>query len=154
MLRTRFAPIHPEFSAFLFAPIFEEENGMLLSVISGLTRLGYDPWHEAARLRDAGRAAALDDIAATVVTLAAGRRDSSETRTIAARLADLLPRRASALAPVIKVAARRKMTLGTSVWLAGLLAAALVVGIASVRVALDAHPAKQDESTQPRISTE
>jgi hypothetical protein len=35
---------------FLFAPIGEERNGMLLSVLSALARLDMDPWQEAASL--------------------------------------------------------------------------------------------------------
>jgi hypothetical protein len=38
-----------EFDAFLFAPIGEKKNGMLLSV-SALARLDRDPWREAAEL--------------------------------------------------------------------------------------------------------
>jgi len=33
-----------EFDDFLFAPIGDEKNGMLLSVISALARLDLDPW--------------------------------------------------------------------------------------------------------------
>ena len=39
-----------EFDRFLFAPIGEEKNGMLLSVLSALARLDLDPWREAAEL--------------------------------------------------------------------------------------------------------
>jgi hypothetical protein len=39
-----------EFDDFLFAPIGEDGNGMLLSVLSALARLGFDPWEEAAKL--------------------------------------------------------------------------------------------------------
>lgn len=39
-----------EFNAFVFAPIGEERNGMLLSVMSALARRDIDPWQEAARL--------------------------------------------------------------------------------------------------------
>jgi hypothetical protein len=39
-----------EFDRFLFAPISEERNGMLLSVLSALARLEVDPWQEAAAL--------------------------------------------------------------------------------------------------------
>ena len=40
----------PEFDPFLFAPIGAEPNGMPLSVLSALARIGADPWQEAARL--------------------------------------------------------------------------------------------------------
>ena len=39
-----------ELDKFLFAPIGEEGNGMLLSVLSALARLDLDPWQEAATL--------------------------------------------------------------------------------------------------------
>jgi hypothetical protein len=39
-----------EFDQFLFAPVGEERNGMLLSVLSALARLDVDPWLEAATL--------------------------------------------------------------------------------------------------------
>ena len=39
-----------EFDPFLFAPVGEERNGMLLSVLSALARLDVDPWQEAATL--------------------------------------------------------------------------------------------------------
>ena len=39
-----------EFDSFLYAPVGEERNGMLLSVLSALARLDMDPWLEAATL--------------------------------------------------------------------------------------------------------
>ena len=39
-----------EFDPFLYAPVCEERNGMLLSVLSALARLDVDPWQEAATL--------------------------------------------------------------------------------------------------------
>jgi hypothetical protein len=39
-----------EFGPFLCAPVGEERNGMLLSVLSALARLDVDPWLEAATL--------------------------------------------------------------------------------------------------------
>jgi hypothetical protein len=39
-----------EFDPFLYAPVGEERNGMLLSVLSALARLDVDPWLEAATL--------------------------------------------------------------------------------------------------------
>ncbi len=39
-----------EFDPFLYAPVGEERNGMLLGVLSALARLDVDPWQEAATL--------------------------------------------------------------------------------------------------------
>jgi len=51
MIRTAPAiALVPEFDDFLFAPIGEERNGMVLSVISALAQLDLDPWQEAANL--------------------------------------------------------------------------------------------------------
>jgi hypothetical protein len=44
------APLGSEFDNFLFALIGEDRDGMPLSVVSALGRMGLDPWHEAAAL--------------------------------------------------------------------------------------------------------
>jgi hypothetical protein len=49
-LPARFSLLHSDLNDFLFAAIGHEQNGMQLNVVSGLTRLGLDPWEEAARL--------------------------------------------------------------------------------------------------------
>ena len=46
----RVSALGSEFDNFLFAPIAEEGNGMMLSVISALARLNLDPWQEANNL--------------------------------------------------------------------------------------------------------
>ena len=43
-------PLGSEFDGFLLAPIGDDNNGMLLSVLSALARLDVDPWEEAAAL--------------------------------------------------------------------------------------------------------
>ncbi len=42
-LSARFALLHSDLNDFLFAAVGDEPNGMPLSVISALTRLGVDP---------------------------------------------------------------------------------------------------------------
>jgi hypothetical protein len=49
-LRPLFMPLSLELDLFLFTTVGEEQNGMSLSVISALTRLGLDPRKEAGRL--------------------------------------------------------------------------------------------------------
>jgi hypothetical protein len=49
-LAARFSLLHSDLNDFLFAAVGDEPNGMPLNVISALTRLGMDPWEEAARL--------------------------------------------------------------------------------------------------------
>ena len=95
-LPSPFALPHSQFNEFLFASIGKEGNGMPLSVVSALARLEVDPWQEAARLADLPKelaAAALDGL---IRRLPAGGWDHAETRKIADRLIELLPRRTAA----------------------------------------------------------
>ncbi len=55
-----YAPMLPEFDAFLFASVGEEVDGIPLSVLSALARLGLDPRDEAVRLAHLTREAAAD----------------------------------------------------------------------------------------------
>lgn len=49
-LRGEYALHHSGFEPFLFAPLWQEANGSVLSVLSALARLGMDPWKQAALL--------------------------------------------------------------------------------------------------------
>ena len=71
---------------------------MPLSVLSALTRLGVDPWLEAARLSDLPKGFAISTLSGMIDQLPAGRWEPSETRKIAARLVEFLPRRGSVAA--------------------------------------------------------
>jgi hypothetical protein len=82
-----------QFNEFLFASIGKEGNGMPLSVVSALARLEIDPWQEAARLSDLPKELAAAALERLIRRLPAGGWDQVETRTIAARLIELLPRR-------------------------------------------------------------
>jgi hypothetical protein len=86
-----FSLTHSQFNEFLFADVGEQENGMMVSVFSALSRLGVDPWREAKRLSElpVDRAAqALDEL---IGKLAEGRWPKSDSLKIAARLIGLLP---------------------------------------------------------------
>jgi hypothetical protein len=99
-LRTPFSLIHSEFNEFLFAPIGEEQNGMSLSVISALTRLGIDPWEEAARLSTLPKAIAAGALAPMIARLPGGGWQVLDTQKIADRLIGLLPQRGSQAQPL------------------------------------------------------
>ncbi len=81
----------PRFDAFLFAPVGEDRNGMLVSVLSALARLGVDPWAEAAALSDLPEVAALDRLDAMLVTLGDVPSVRPDHRNIVVRLIALLP---------------------------------------------------------------
>jgi len=88
-----------EFGDFLYAPIGEEKNGMVLTTLSALARIGVDPWQEAARLAQLPVDAASQRLAAIISALPNGRWVSPDAGTIAARLVALLPVPKSAQAP-------------------------------------------------------
>jgi len=67
-----YAPMLPEFDAFLFASVGEEVDGPL-SVLSVLARLGLDPRDEATRLARLTREAAADQLARMIDGLYAQR---------------------------------------------------------------------------------
>ncbi len=82
------------FSEFLFAGVAEESNGMTLSLLSALSRLGVDPWAEAQRLAEMPEALAVAALAALLAQAlsVAEAASHADTRTLAARLIRKLPR--------------------------------------------------------------
>ena len=90
-LPARFSLLHSDLNDFLFASVGEEQNGVTLSVVSGLTRLGLDPWEEAARLTPLPKAQAAKSLAKLVARLPICRAQSSDdlatSRTIGGTLA-------------------------------------------------------------------
>jgi hypothetical protein len=84
------------FDNFLYAPIGEDKNGMLLSVLSALARQGIDPWQEAARLAVLPGKTAAHRLASMIAALPEGPSTHLDPGPIAARLISLLPRTAGA----------------------------------------------------------
>ncbi len=85
--------LEKDFDDFLFAPIGEDGNGMLLSVVSALTRLDLDPWQVARDLSRMPAAAAIDELEAVIAMLPNRVIQGRDQSAIALRLAALLPRR-------------------------------------------------------------
>jgi hypothetical protein len=99
---TRAAPataLAPQFDDFLFAPIGEERNGMLLSVISALARLDLDPWQEATNLAQLPGTTATRRLASLIESLPDRPSTHLDAATTAARLIAHLPRRIGSIAP-------------------------------------------------------
>src|SRR5271165_6143089 len=84
--------LESEFDDFLFAPIGEDRNGILLSVLSALARMDVDPWQEAAKLAGLPGAIATQRLASLIAALPDGASAHRDAGTIAARLVALLPR--------------------------------------------------------------
>lgn len=99
-LRPEYSLGHSPYNAFLFAAIGNEQVGVPLTVLTALTRLGYDPWHEAARLSDLPREAAARAFAVTIAKLPQGDWKAADAETIAARIVSCLPGRSSQSIPL------------------------------------------------------
>src|SRR5205085_9181552 len=98
-LPARFSLLHSDLNDFLFAAVGEQQNGMPLNVVSGLTRLGLDPWEEAARLAASPRALAAEKLAPIIARLPLERRDPSDNLAITRLLVELLPEHRKAALP-------------------------------------------------------
>src|SRR5579863_8872537 len=98
-LRHDYAPMLPEFDAFLFASVGEEVDGVPLSVLSVLSRLDLDPRAEAVRLAHLTKEAAADQLARMIARLYDRRWSVSEVRRIAGGLVERLPVASTAAKP-------------------------------------------------------
>jgi hypothetical protein len=97
-----FAIQRSDLNGFLFADVGVEANGMTLSVLSTLARLGMDPWDEAGRLARQPRSAAIDGLARMIAAMPSSLWPLPDSTAIAARLVPLLPPRgAGSVAPVL-----------------------------------------------------
>ncbi len=72
---------------------------MPLNVVSGLTRLGLDPWEEAARLAALPKALAAEKLAPIIARLAVDRQQPSDNLAISRQLVELLPEHQRAASP-------------------------------------------------------
>jgi hypothetical protein len=98
-LSPQYSLLHSDLNDFLFASVGDEQSGMPLSVVSALTRLGIDPWEEAARLAILPKAVAAEALAPTIAVLPIGRSELSDNLATSRRLVELLPARGRAGSP-------------------------------------------------------
>lgn len=80
-----------EFDDFLYAPVGEDVRGTVVSVLSALARLDFDPWQQAADIALLPRDVAKNTLAAMIEKLPGMAQANSAPDTIAARLVALLP---------------------------------------------------------------
>ena len=90
-LPARFSLLHSDVNDFLFASVGDQQNGMPLNVVSALTRLGVDPWEEAARLAALPKSLAAEALEPMIARLPIYRRQQSDNLAISQRLVGLLP---------------------------------------------------------------
>jgi len=100
-LRPEYSLGHSAYNAFLFAAVGEEKVGLPLTVLTALTRLGFDPWREAARLSDLPKETASRVFAVTIAMLPEGDWKASDSEAIAARLVNCLPERSAEVIPSV-----------------------------------------------------
>ena len=105
-LRPAFGLGHSEYNPFLFAVVVEEEFGLPLTVLSALTRLGIDPWEEAARLSDLPRDVAARALAETISALPQRDPKAPDSEALATRLVNWLPARSAPVIPAVPGAER------------------------------------------------
>ncbi|HXP05887.1 MAG TPA: hypothetical protein VN808_17345 [Stellaceae bacterium] len=112
-LRRPFRPLRPDLDEFLFATVGEEIDGMPLSVISALTRLGLDPREEAGRLSSLSASEAGEQLARLIAELPGFFRPLGEAREIANGLVGLLPtlEETRASAPQVQIRARHRIPM-------------------------------------------
>jgi hypothetical protein len=91
-LRGSFCSLRPDLDKFLFAEVGDETEGMPLSVLSALTRLGLDPWEEADRLSSLRNREAVEQLARLIAELPGNSRPLAETRGIASGVVPMLPK--------------------------------------------------------------
>src|SRR5437764_12889266 len=125
-LAAQFSLLHSDLNDFLFASVGEEQNGVTLSVVSGLTRLGLDPWEEAARLTPLPKARAAEALATLIARLPIRRTQSLDDLAISRRLVKLLPaQRTAPLSGREQTGAEQK-----KYWAAMMLLASIALGAA------------------------
>jgi len=132
VLRSVYAPVLPEMDSFLFASVGEEVDGIPLSVLSALARLGLDPRNEAARLSRLTSKVAANQLARMFARLPDRPWTSPEIRRIASRLVELLPAAPKGGSDQITSAANRKLGPMASrhlIYVALALSGALVFGL-------------------------
>jgi hypothetical protein len=148
-LHPLYRPLRPDLDGFLFAPVGEERDGIPLSVISALTRLGLDPWDEATRLSSLAKREAVDQLSPMIGRLPGTRWSLSEAREIAVGLVALLPTSGSTRASIeARHSGRRKVPPSTTFWLICflLLAAALVSMAANGKLPFGSHRQSEPSS--------
>ena len=101
-------PIAPRSGQILFAAVGEEIDGIPLSMISALTRLGFDPWQEAGRISSLARREAVEQLARLIAEIPGIFRQIGEARETADGLVGLLSKHddSRAAAPQVQIRPR------------------------------------------------
>ena len=81
-----------DYERFLAAPLWDEDGGKTLSVMSAFARLGLEPWNETDRLMTMPSGGAIRALAKTLARVPFTGPDKPDYQSIAAQLHLLLPK--------------------------------------------------------------
>lgn len=151
-LRPEFSLGHSQFNEFLFASVGEEKTGMELTVLSALTRLGFDPWQEAARLSDLPKDAAARALAAAIALLPEGDWKAADAKTIAARLISRLPSRSTPVdaAPQVEPGRAKATKVKTAIVVVAAFVTLLLFAMSYLQVDHTSEPVSGTASSSAR----
>ncbi len=127
------SPLDSNFDRFLFAPVSEDHDGMLLSVNSALARLNLDPWDEAAELVRLPKEVATRRLATLIATLPNSPSTQYDSETMAQRLIALLPRQVAAVFPTGTVLDTARSVVGSESSLYMVLFAIFIVSMVGIQ---------------------
>jgi hypothetical protein len=100
---------------FLYAPIAEDANGTVVTVLSALARQDLDPWDEAADLNLLSRSSAIQRLTLAIAALPFSAAQRENPAVVATRLVALLPQdgppHVESAQPVEPAIDSRKLTL-------------------------------------------
>jgi hypothetical protein len=119
--------LRKDFDEFLLAPVGTDSDGMPVTLLTVLARLGVDPWEEAADLSHLSREPAMQRLTSRLEAMPNGPVSAADTVNLATRLIALLHRApsrkpASPEAPPAPQAAKTSKAVKVAIyWLIGLL---------------------------------
>jgi hypothetical protein len=147
---------------FLYASVGEDQNGMLLTVLSVLARQNVDPWEEAADLSRLPEDTAMRKLTSMITALPGQSSTHADPTAVAGRLMALLPARVSSVgisdnAVLGQPAVNRSPAVARLLFIAiyiglmffGQWMAASIVGTAKVDVASTPSPRSTLAQTSP-----
>jgi len=118
------AMLRKDFDEFLFAPVGQDFDGTPLTLATGLARLGFDPWEEAAELAKMAQEPAMQRLASRLEAMPNRSASVEDTVNATVRLFALLHRSVPQKSPLrvpLPTPARESKPVNVAVyWLAGL----------------------------------
>jgi hypothetical protein len=147
------AALAAEFDDFLFEPIGEERNGMLLSVASALARLNLDPWQEAAKLAQLPVRAAACRLSSLIAALPDRPSTHLDPASNAARLIARLPRQVGFKITPVEASRNGGAREGKQLQSAHYIALIIMFLLGGLGIAAGERAAANVKSTDPPAST-